>query len=299
MMHRIPSSLITTALALAASLQQASAYYVPSRILQMDAHNPVGQPTYPFTAENTKKFVDHQFAKYFSDCQAFVDTFVATGDPTDGEIQTSATDLPTAFEYCDGKPECLTTSESLLELCELTVGTKDQIHGNMTIHPGARPRDDFSHIAVTGQQSVCLNIGRDVGFGPLTPLCFEFVITEILHANEDAVHGLQSSLWHGYFNVHHSTCPDLDAPILDCNNRCVVPEGVNPSDANLPSYCLPKIKKNETDAGKQPVDPSSADDGDSNDDSAAPSLLTSARSLSWATARLALLGAGLAAWSAC
>lgn len=120
------------------------------------------------------------------------------------------------FKYCDADPECLHKPHELLALCQITEGATNTIHSDLEIHPGTFPFPLYSEIAVVGKQTICLDIG-DVGFGKLTPLCFNFVITETLKKSTRAKFGIRAKAWTGYYTLDFGqTCAGFEP--IECNS---------------------------------------------------------------------------------
>lgn len=104
------------------------------------------------------------------------------------------------------------SKEELLDLCGETEGTVNEIHTGLSIKPGSFPSPRYDYIAITGMQSVCLDLGDGNG---LQPICFDFVITEMLKARTWAPLGLKSEDWTGYYNVLPGSCAGFEP--LDCS----------------------------------------------------------------------------------
>lgn len=116
------------------------------------------------------------------------------------------------FEYKD----TLRISDSkkeLRELCRISEGSVNEVHTDLSIKPGSFPFPIYDYIAITGLQSVCHDIGDGNG---RQQLCFDFVITEMLTAQEGAPFGLKSKSWTGYYNVLLEACPGFEP--LDCSD---------------------------------------------------------------------------------
>lgn len=97
-------------------------------------------------------------------------------------------------------------------MCRENEGTANEFRTTPSIKPGSVPSPSYNNIAATGMQSMCLDTGDGNG---LQPVCFDFVLTEILKAQEGAPFGLKSESWTGYYNILPGSCPDLEP--MDCS----------------------------------------------------------------------------------
>jgi hypothetical protein len=128
-------------------------------------------------------FVEQQFDDYFVDCEAFVDSFNVN------------------LLYCDGGP-CFHNKAELLEACLATEGSPNTVW-DLRILPSTRQDRkatefvaDYNEITAVGQQTVSLPLP---GFPGLTPLCFDFAISESLTMTKDDE--VKSIRWEGYYKV--------------------------------------------------------------------------------------------------
>ena len=92
-------------------------------------------------------------------------------------------------------------------MCRENEGSVNEFRTTPSIKAGSVPSPSYNNIAVTGMQSICLDLGDGKG---LRPVCFDFVLTEILKAREGAPFGLQSENWTGYYNILPETCPGIE-----------------------------------------------------------------------------------------
>lgn len=93
-----------------------------------------------FTQENVEAFVALQFATYFGFCPGFVMTFADS------------------LLFCDSGTNCLTNRPDLLDMCQETEGTVNEIHSNLTVLPSSFSYPFYSQIAIVGKQTVCLEM---------------------------------------------------------------------------------------------------------------------------------------------
>ena len=130
-----------------------------------------------------EQFVEQQFENYFVDCEAFVDSFNNN------------------LLYCDGGP-CFHNKADLLEACLATEGSPNTVWALRILPSSRQDRKspelvaDYNEITAVGQQTVYLPIP---GFPDLTPLCFDFAISESLtKTKHDEVKSIR---WEGYYTV--------------------------------------------------------------------------------------------------
>ncbi len=136
-------------------------------------------------AQEATAFVQQQFANYFTNCNAFVDSFAP------------------AFEYCDGAP-CTHERATLLNACLGTQGSQNIIHSLTVVPSSTNPfNPSYEQVAIKGKQTVFLPLDPTQ---PPFPLCFDFVITEELKRVPQNPAAISSESWVGYYSVGFGVC---------------------------------------------------------------------------------------------
>lgn len=132
--------------------------------------------------QDANAFVQKQFADYFTDCQAFVDSFAVK------------------FKYCDGAP-CTSDRTELLNACLATQGSPNTVHSLTVVPSSTNPfNPSYEEVAIKGKQTVVLVLDPTQ---PPVPLCFDFVITEELQLKQSVI---RSTEWIGYYTVGFGPC---------------------------------------------------------------------------------------------
>lgn len=166
-----------------------------------DANVPEAEPV---TKEQAIKFVEEQFAYYFTDCEKYVETYAKK------------------FEYCDFAPPgirtnpvtgCVSKEDGLLELCLATQGSPANIYQLDTVPSFAGLTPSYNEIAIKGFQKVTGVPFPDpvTGIVSIFDFCFDFVVVESLQAAPESELDVETSYWKGYFGTEFCGVPGLPA----------------------------------------------------------------------------------------